>query len=344
MSTAAFEHLRREMTGYMQTSVLAAAAELDVCTVILCKGNSLDAAALAKECSCDERGMTVLLDALAAMKYLSKNGNDASARYSVAQEYTEYLDSRSPCSFIPMMRHMACGLRSWSRLTWTVMDGKQQERIASPLGAEQDRVSFIMGMNSIAVTLAPGTIDALHAAGVLHFERPNPRILDIGGASGTYTEAFLRKLPDCAAVIFDLPVGIAQARKRFDSSEFGSRVTLVEGDFTKDALPEGCDFAWISAIIHQMNREESRALYAKAHAALNPGGVVAVRDYVMDQSRTFPPDGALFGVNMLVNTPRGMVYTFDEIRQDLEASGFAQVKQAVDVPSMSAVVTARKIQ
>ena len=91
-----------------------------------------------------------------------------------------------------------------------------------------------------------------------------------------------------------------------------------------------------------MSRQECRDLYAKAYAALEPGGLAAVRDFVMDASRTSPAAGALFGVNMLVQTGGGRVFTFEEIREDLEAAGFADVRLAVDKPSMSAVVTAAK--
>jgi hypothetical protein len=330
------------MSGYMQTSVLAALAELDFGTVILENGNSIGALELAEQCSCDKRGTETLLDALSAMGYLVKSGEYGNARYSVAEEYIACLDSRHPSTLIPLMRHMACGQRSWARLAWSVKDGRPQERTPSILGAEQDRVSFIMGMNSIALGLVEGVMSSLFTAGVLPFAKRAARILDIGGASGTYAEAFLKRLPESSVAIFDLPVGIAQARKRFTGTDMEARITLVEGDFTKNPLPPGFDFAWISAIIHQMNRNESRMLYGKALDALHSGGMVAVRDYVMSEDRTYPVDGALFGVNMFANTQSGMVYTFGEIKEDLEASGFVEVIHAVDRPSMAAVVTARK--
>jgi hypothetical protein len=342
MTETAFERLQREMLGYQRTSILAALAELDIGTLILRNGNSLDAEEIARQCSCDPQGIEVLLDALCAMDYLVKSGAHDNARYSVPEEYQAYLDSRHPSTFIPMMRHMACGQRTWARLSWSVKDGKPQERIPSILGAEQDRISFILGMNSVAVRLVDDVMASLFASGVLPLDKQSARILDIGGASGTYTEAFLKKLPGSSAVIFDLPVGIAQARKRFAGTDMEERVGLVEGDFTVNPLPTGFDFAWISAIIHQMDRDESRMLYAKAHDALNPGGITAVRDYVMREDRTYPAPGALFGVNMFVNTPNGMVYTYGEIKEDLEAAGFIDVVHAVDVPTMAAVVTARK--
>ena len=342
MTTSHFEHLRREMSGYMQVSILAVLAELDFGTVLLENNNSLTASELADQCSCDRRGTEVALDALAAMGYLRKAGTGNDARYGVAEEYKIYLDSRHPATFIPMMRHLACCQRAWTRLTWSVRDGRPQERVDSILGAEQDRISFIMGMNAIAIKLAPEVVQSLRTAGILPLARHNPRILDIGGASGTYTEAFLTELPGSTATIFDLPVGIGQAKKRFAGSDMAARVTLVEGDFTKVPLPTGFDFAWISAIIHQMDRRESRMLYAKALDALDPGGMVAVRDFVMSEDRLLPMDGALFGINMFVNTQRGMVYTYGEIKEDLELAGFVEVTHAVDVPSMAAVVTAKK--
>jgi ubiquinone/menaquinone biosynthesis C-methylase UbiE len=342
MTITPFERLWREMSGYMQTSVLAALAELDIGTVILRNGNRLNATAIAEQCSCDLRGTEALLDALSAMGYLVKSGKDANACYAVAEEYTAYLDSRHHATCIPLMRHRACCQRTWARLTWTVKDGKPQEDIPSILGAEQDEVSFILGMNSAAVHFVDDILNFLFAAGVLPLAKQNARILDIGGASGTYTEAFLKKMPECSATIFDLPVGIEQAGKRFAGTALENKITLVEGDFRKVPLPSGFDFAWISAIIHQMDRGESRMLYAKAFDALTPGGVVAVRDFVMSEDRTRPVDGALFGINMLVNTASGMVYTYEEIKEDLEAAGFVDVVHAVDVPSMSAVVTAKK--
>ena len=342
MGSAPFDHLSREMTSFMRSSVLAALAELDLGTVILQNGNSLGAAELARLCACDERGAEALLDALAALGYFAKTGTGAAARYSVAEEYKSSLDSRNPSTFIPMMRHMAGLQRSWARLAWAVRDGKPQDKIPSILGAEQDRVSFIMAMNSIAVRLVDKAVASLFSAGVLSVASKGLRILDIGGASGTYTEAFLKNLPESTATIIDLPVAIAQAKNRFTGTSLESRVSLIECDFSKDALPSGFDFAWISAIIHQMNREKSRMLYAKALDALKPGGIVGVRDYVMRENRTSPVDGALFGINMLVNTRDGMVYTYEEIREDLELAGFTQVVHAVDVPSMSAVVTAKK--
>jgi len=167
-------------------------------------------------------------------------------------------------------------------------------------------------------------------------------LLDVGGASGTWTLAFLRAVPDARATVFDLPDAITQARGRIARSEFGERIDLVAGDFYRDDLPTGADFAWLGAIVHQHSRAHNRELFAKAHAALEPGGTVAIRDVVMEACRTRPAAGALFAINMLVNTASGATFTFDELAEDLQAAGFSNPEWTVRSDDMNSVVTATK--
>lgn len=334
-----FETLQRDMDGFMRASVLGALAELDVATHLLEAGNSLTAEELAGRTGCSVRGMECLLDALTGMGYLAKQDG----RYAVRDDYAGYLDSRSPHTYIPILRHYAAIQRSWDRLSFAVRDGAAQKEGAgeSFLGKEEDRVSFIMGMNSVAVRLLPGVMESLHTAGILPLQG-KAAILDVGGASGTYTEAFLQCMPEAVATLFDLPPVVELAKKRFDKSPYADRVQYVAGDFHADPLPSGFDFVWVSAIIHQMSREESVQLYKKCFAALKPGGTIVIRDFVMDETRTSPCAGTLFGINMLVNRAGGRVYSFAEIQEDLAKAGFVSAVHAVKVPTMCAIVSAQR--
>lgn len=337
------ENLDNDSSSFMQASVISAMAELDVATTLLKLGNAATSCQIAEKSASDCRGMEALLDALVALGYFSKSGSGGTSLYSVASPYETLLDSRELTSYIPMLRHRARLQRHWSRLSWAVKTGKpQKENSESFLGTAEDSVTFIAAMNAIALRLTASTMDALAKAGFLNSLPSDARILDIGGASGTYTEAFLRTLPQATATLFDLPAGIAQAKQRFHNSDLQARVVLLEGDFTQSGFPDNFDFAWISAIIHQFGKEACRDLYRKTLAALKPGGQVAIRDFVMDATKTFPKEGSLFGINMLVGTSQGRVYTFDEMREDLEAVGFENVVHAVQTPTMSSVVTAAK--
>lgn len=333
------EIIQNQMRAFMRSSVLIALAELDIATILLRNNNKLSVSQVAQAADCDYRGCQTLLDALASLGYFKKTGHGDSAIYSVVPEYSDCLDSRHPASLVPIMRHMGCIQRKWAQLAKSVKNGEPGYAAASILGEEEDRVSFIMGMNSVAMSRRDGVMESLVANSAMPAD--TAKILDVGGASGTYAEAFLNRLPAASVTIFDLPVGIKQAKKRFGDN---SRVSLLSGDFTQDKLPAGHDYAWVSAIIHQLSREESRELYGKIHAALNADGIIAIRDYVMDAQGLQPVEGALFGLNMLINTALGRVYTYKEIEEDLLAAGFDEVRLAVEDEGMSSIVTAKKLE
>lgn len=120
------------------------------------------------------------------------------------------------------------------------------------------------------------------------------------------------------------------------------RVCLVPGSFYTDELPGGFDLAWVSAIVHQNSREQNRAMFVKVLSSLIPGGRILIRDIVMDESRTAPPAGAFFAVNMLVGTPGGGTFTFDELSADLDAVGFVDAILLRQGEAMDSVVCATK--
>jgi len=109
-----------------------------------------------------------------------------------------------------------------------------------------------------------------------------------------------------------------------------------------DPLPPGADLAWVSAIVHQNSRKQNRQLFAKAFHALVPTGRIVIRDILMHPARTHPVAGALFAVNMLVATEGGGTYTFEELREDLEAAGFVGPAVVHKDEGMNSVLVAEK--
>ncbi len=188
-----------------------------------------------------------------------------------------------------------------------------------PTMDETSRKAFIGAMDVAGQELSRRIVGAFDAS-------PFHRLLDIGGASGTYTLAFLRKNPRMTAVLFDLPPVIEIARERMQTEGVKDRVLLVPGDYRKDPFPDGCDLALLSAVIHQNSPSENLDLFAKIHGVLEAGGVLLIRDFVMDSTRTSPKGGTFFALNMLVNTIAGDTYTFDEISEALRSSGFVTVE------------------
>jgi len=263
----------------------------------------------------DLRATTIVLDALSALGFLVKKDNHYQTDPSVAP----FLSESRPTSILPGVQHTAHLWQAWGQLTDVVHKGgparrdetfDTKDRMKAFIGAMH--VGAVGTASKIAETVSPGHAKAF---------------IDVGGGSGSYTLAFLSASSEMKATLFDLAPVIEMARKRIGDAGMMDRVTLVPGDFYEDELPSGHDLALLSAIIHQNSPEQNLMLYKKVFQSLDSGGRIIIRDHVMEPDRTRPVSGAMFAINMLVNTPGGSTYTFEEISRGLEEAGFGQIKK-----------------
>lgn len=316
-----------EARNFMKSRVILTAAELDFFTRLDEKPCS--ASELAGEKDLDARATTRVLDCLVALGLLEKKDGDYKPT-GIGSLYS----ARHPQTVRPMVLHMNHLWDLWSELTDVVKKGGDSEREGIQLDNENWK-SFIGAMHVTGRKLAQKLASEYDLS---RFKR----LLDIGGASGTYTIAFLRCHSALTAVLFDLGNVIPMAKERLAEEGIEDRVDLVAGDFYRDELPRGCDLALVSAIIHQNSLKKNLELYTKIYRALEPGGTVLIRDHIMDECRTKPVAGALFAINMLVNRRGGDTYTFAEVKGGLEKAGFINVKQLRSGESMDSLVEGQK--
>jgi predicted O-methyltransferase YrrM len=298
--------------NFMESRILLTGAELNLFTLLA--SGPLSAEEVAARIETNLRALTIVLDALAAMELLVKR----EGRYSCPAAISSLLSKNNPESIQPMVHHMAHVWQRWSKLTDVV---KSKEDPGKPPDSQEaiEIPAFIGAMHAIAAKLAPGIVAAVNAGKVRN-------LLDVGGASGTYTLAFLQAVPQMRATLFDKPEVIPIARKRLEEAGILDRVTLVGGDFYHDEFPPDHDLAFVSAVIHQNSPGQNLDLYRKIFRALVPGGRIVIRDHVMEPDRIRPRDGAIFAVNMLVGTPGGNTYTFGEIHSGLAQAGFVRIR------------------
>lgn len=318
-----------DTTGFMKSRIILTAAELDLFTRV--HSTPATAQELATETTWDLRALTRLLDCLVSFGLMEKGDG----QYRVTEQ-GKLNSSHHPETLLPILLHMADLWHTWSHLTDSVKNGPNpQKKRLEGQPAKKQMESFLGAMHAISQGLSREIAESYDT-------RPFKRLLDIGGGTGSYTIAFLEKYPHLEGVLFDLANVIPMAKERFRKQGIEDRVTLIPGDFYHDELPKGCDFALLSAIIHQNSPKQNEDLYAKIYRALNDGGTLLIRDHIMDQTRTKPVDGTVFAVNMLVNTPGGDTYTFDEVKETLEKAGFTEVKQVRAGERMDSLVEARK--
>lgn len=323
------DDLLETLRSYQAPCLLAAAAELDLFAAL--RDGPLGAEDVARRLEVHPRPARILLDALTALGLLTKEGG----LYAAPEELVAALGRHGPGSILWMARHQANCLRRWTRLAEVARTGRPPPRGPSVRGEEEDAASFIGAMADVSAPVADSVVASLSTIPFRH-------VLDVGGASGTWTAAFLRLAPQARATLLDLPHVMPMAEHSLDAAGLLQRVRLVPGDYLTGPFPEGADLAWVSAIVHQNSREQNRELFRNVHRALVPGGAIAIRDTVMDPDRTTPLAGALFAVNMLVGTEGGDTFTLEEMREDLEAAGFRGVELARRDQGMHSIVLAWK--
>ncbi|MCX5854977.1 MAG: methyltransferase [Deltaproteobacteria bacterium] len=329
MSYSSPEEVLRLARNFMESRILLSGAELNVFTIL--SHAPLTAKEVSDRTGTDMRALTILLDALAAMGFLIKH-NDA---YRCTPSLTPLLAEDQPGSVLPMILHAAHLWRRWSSLTNVAAGTKESEGTSSPSRSAEEMRAFIGAMHVVAEPQAREIITAVNPGSA-------KALLDVGGASGTYTIAFLHAVPEMRATLFDMPEVVEMARERLGRAGMLDRVTLVPGDFYRDEFPRGHDLAFVSAIIHQNSLDQNVNLYHKIFRSLNRGGRIVIRDHIMDNNRIYPRDGAIFAVNMLLGTSGGGTYTYEEIKTGLSQAGFAGMRLIRKGDHMDALMEAFK--
>jgi ubiquinone/menaquinone biosynthesis C-methylase UbiE len=284
------------------------------------------AAELAQRIGGDERGTELLANALAGIGLLEKHegrfANGAFAAEHLVPGHGDYLGG--------YLEHHLALWQQWTALSEAVRTG-QGQRVSR---GEFCVRSFIMAMHTNSVAHAEDVVDHVEVTGV-------QRIIDIGGGSGDYAYAFLRRLPGATATIFDLPDVLPITLECAALAGVTDRVETQPGDYFQDELGEGFDLALISNILHSLNWENCAMLLAKAWRCLRPGGRVVIHDFVLGEDATQPQWASLFSLNMLTAGAAGRSYTHVELRRMLEEAGFGEVEY-VPMEGDSEILTGRK--
>ncbi len=322
------ESIREIAAGFQRSRVLLTAYELGVFSAV---GKGRESSQnVAQTLGTDWRATDRLMNALAAMGFLEKE--DGAFRNSPSA--AKFLLPSSP-DYLSGLMHTVHLWNTWSTLTEAVRLGTsvaphRRRRAESTAWT----AAFIAAMNDRARKQAPVVASQMEI-------REGMRILDVGGGSGAFTAAFVRARKGVTATVFDLPVVLPLTERYLSAEGLMDRIDLVGGDYTRDDLPAGYDLVFLSAIIHSNSQDQNRKLIRKCARALNPKGTVVVQDFIMDDSRTNPPGGTLFALNMLVGTPAGDTFTESEIREWMEEAGLSDIGR-VETPFGSAQMRGRK--
>lgn len=298
----------------MQTRAIMAANRLGIFTS-LAKGPA-SSAELARDLSCQIRGLEALLEAVKNAGYVVEQ----KGRYSLSPKARKWV---TPDSSESVNWFIEFNYDNWERmgnLEESVKTGKSLDLHAQLLDITQWR-RYLYGLHDLSRMAAKEIV-------LRRLVGSSPKLLlDIGGGHGGYSAAFCRAYPLLKAVIFDLPqaieIGNEIIRKHY--GDVTDRIEFKEGDITKDSWGTGYDVVLLMNVIHHFEPEQIRQIFGKIMGTIKPGGVLLILDQLNNVNKSTAYLASMAELLFLVMTS-GRSYRFDTVQDWLIEAGFKNIR------------------
>jgi 2-polyprenyl-3-methyl-5-hydroxy-6-metoxy-1,4-benzoquinol methylase len=294
------------ITGYQGAAVATAALRVGVFDGL--SETPVSAQDLAAELQADESNLEALLDALVAIGLAHR----VESGYVTTPFVTERISGAGDLASV--VEKEAFFARAWLDLDRVVMTGEPamtswRDRLSDDPETAQ---SFLVALDVLARISGPPLEDLPELA-------PGRRVLDVGGALGTYA----KKLAAAGSevVVVDLAEVVAWA-------EPGEDVEYVVADVDEDRSagvePESFDAALVSHMLHDRSEKDCQALLQQVRQAIRPGGHIVVNDFAGDSGPG--AFGPLFDVMMRVETG-GAAHKLSRLVTLLEEAEFSEIRR-----------------
>jgi predicted metal-binding protein len=326
-----FQYLEDLSTAYWYSETLFAALELNLFELLAHGCPGLDELAAAS--CCGKHHLFRLLEALERLELVHREGG---VWYN-SQVARLYLTPGSPSYMGDFFLYRRTLQPRWMELAQR-LSGKTCDAV-QPASHDEDyqirTFRYVRALDQLA------TQKAEQIAGLLSLEDWEPPILDVGGGAGTLTRALIRTRDHGHATVFDLPEVIAAARFLYADNGAWQRIQTVGGDFRTHEFEDGTRFGLVvlSNFLHAYGPTEARGLLRKGLTLLEPDGLMLIHDYFPDRVGRSPGKGALYDLNMMLNTYDGQCHKAHQVLEWLSEEGMGRVRVR-DLATDSSIVLA----
>lgn len=297
-------------SGFMAAKHLFAASELGLFEALAVSPAGIDA--LAARTGLTRRAARISADAMVALGLLERNGD----HYGNSNVAAFYLSGATPADLRPF-------LRMWDHISYPVWSGLAKALGSGPaheIFELDDTLQEVFSAGVEAITAGP--VAAL--AETVDFSG-HQRLLDVGGGTGSWSVAVVRRHPHLKATIFELPTTAEIARQHIANAGLEPRVDVVAGDATEDSLPGGHDVCLLANLIHYFSPEENQSLLRRVRDAVDTRTPLLLADFWTDPTHTEPLMAALMAGEFAVHLRHGDVYSADEAQSWLAATAWTFV-------------------
>ncbi len=316
--------------GFMASKALFAALNLDLFTKL--EGQAKSLAVLSEETGVAENRLSTLLTALTGTGLLVADGaayanSDGASRYLIPGKpayFGDYYRYQIDRQIYGIMGRLDAGLRG------DRVDGMYTNAFESAQEAED----FSNGQHSGSMGpafLLSRSVDLGDANS----------LLDVAGGSGAFSITLCRAHDGLSATILDFPnvcdVGVGFVK----DAGLAGRITFRPGNAITSEWPTA-DVILISYLLSAIGKDDIETVLDKAWAALSPGGLLVVHDFMLDDDGRGPTLSALWGLVSFIGNPEAMMLRPGWVKEWLDARGFAQAESRELIEEITHVVTARK--
>ena len=272
-----------------------------------------------------DRPANVLVTALRAMGLLATNARGELELTPLARQYLVGNAEFAVTGYIGLAAQSPSVLEMIERLRTNRPAGAAdkaagaafifRDGIESAMEQESSARHFTLALAGRAKIVAPVLAERVPLDGA-------SRLLDVGGGTGLYSYAFLRRHPRLRAVIFDRPEVLKVAAEMAAAAGVADRVEFVPGDMFRDPLPTDCDVVLLSNILHDWDVPQCRELIARCAAVMPADGRLLIHDVFLNDTLDGPLPIALYSAALFCFT-EGRAYSTAEYRDWLHAAGLA---------------------
>lgn len=311
------DRIQDTLYAFTRSQILFTAIDLDLFTHIARGGNRLDI--LLERLPLDERGLRLLLNGLVGIGFLKASPDKV---YSLPEDVAHFLVKPEASYIGGMVHHCKWLYENWSMLTDAVTSGQ-------PVGGAQSlaqlEIYFSELVKGLYVSNYP-TAQKLATILEVGSTYQNLEILDVAGGSAVWSIAMLEKDAKSQATVLDFPSVTHVAESYVGQHGLSDRFRYWPGDLEAMDL-DGARFDLIvmAHICHMLGPTATKKAFQKLRQVLKPGGRLAIVDFVPDDARSKAGWALTFGVNMLITTPEGDVFTAAEYTQWLKEAGFGEI-------------------
>lgn len=187
-----------------------------------------------------------------------------------------------------------------------------REGVASAMEKEAEARRLTLALAGRARNVAPLLAERIPL--------PTARLLlDVGGGTGFFSIACLRKNPELRAVVWDRPEVLKVAAELAAANGVAERLECRPGDMFVDAVPQA-DVMLLSNVLHDWDVPQCRALITRCAAALPVGGRLLIHDVFLHDALDGPLSIALYSAALFCMT-EGRAYSAAEYRSWLREAG-----------------------